>query len=210
MKNFSERFIEIMDKLIEYLRKDCRRVIIRQQDKIERIYKMMEYAKKLHVYGVGRSGDPASSLALRLKHFGYDVYFLGDKVKEPIEKDDLVFLFSGSGETADIITVAKRAKKAKASVIGITSFENSTLTKYSDLIFILPGGMEKKKGWDYLGAQIDKREFRKLYGFSPPLGSLFELSAYLFQEALLDTIFDHKKIPGKFVAKKHVKDEVIE
>ncbi|MEM2897372.1 MAG: sugar isomerase, partial [Candidatus Bathyarchaeia archaeon] len=60
----------------------------------------------------------------------------------------------------------------------------------------------KKKGWDYLEAQLNRKS--DFYG-----GGEFELYAYLFQEALLSAIGKFKKIPHSIVAKRHERDEVI-
>jgi len=176
----------------------------RQKSKIDEIYKTMENAKGIHVYGKGRSGSSAVSLALRLKHFGYNVSFIGDVVKEQIKTGDMVILFSGSGETSDIVDIAKKSKteKINAKVVAITSYEDSTLGKSADIVFILPGGMEKRKGWEYLGAQLTRNE-GQLYG-----GGEFEVLSYLFQENLVNAIGKRKNIPLGEVAKQHERDEI--
>ncbi|MEM3755145.1 MAG: SIS domain-containing protein, partial [Candidatus Bathyarchaeia archaeon] len=169
---------------------------------LDKIFKMIEKGESLHLYGKGRSGSAAVSLALRLKHFGYSVWFIGDVIKERIKPNDVVILFSGSGETSELVDIAKKAKAINAKVIAITSYKDSSLAMNSDLVFILPGGLEKKKGWDYLEAQLNRKS--DFYG-----GGQFELYAYLFQEALLNTIGKFKNIPHNIVAKEHERDEVV-
>ncbi len=179
----------------------------KQMNELDRLYELMEGSRAIHLYGKGRSGNAAVSLALRLKHFGYNVWFIGDVVKERIRSGDLVILFSGSGETSEVIDVAKRAKRDKANVVAITSYRDSTLTEYSDLIFLLPGGLEKRKGWEYLEAQLAPESVKEplFYG-----GGEFETMAYLFQETLISGIGKYKKIPSGVVAMEHERDEIIE
>ena len=48
----------------------------------------------------------------------------------------IVFLaISGSGETSYIISTAKIAKKRGANIVAVTSYEDSTLGKISDLSY---------------------------------------------------------------------------
>jgi 6-phospho 3-hexuloisomerase len=198
---FREEFIKQFQNLIDYLIKE-KYWIENQADKLDKIFEMIEKGESIHLYGKGRSGSAAVSLALRLKHFGYNVWFIGDVIKERIKPNDVVILFSGSGETSELVDVAKKAKSINAKVIAITSYKDSSLAKNSDLVFILPGGLEKKKGWDYLEAQLNRKS--DFYG-----GGQFELYAYLFQEALLNAIGKFKKIPHSIVAEKHERDEVL-
>jgi 6-phospho-3-hexuloisomerase len=204
---FSTGFLKEYKNLLEHVTKG-RKIIKNQLDKLDKIYDLMEKSKSVHLYGEGRSGSVAVSLALRLSHFSnagylpYKVYFIGDVVKEPINSNDTVILISGSGETAKVVDIAKKAKRDKARVVAITSYEDSTLAKKSDVVFFLPGGLEKKKGWDYLETQISKRAVA--YG-----GGEFEVLAYLFQEAFLTRLGRYKNIPMSVVPKQHERDEVV-
>ncbi len=199
-KKFSEILLEEADKIVETIAKDdAYLTILRdQKDKIDEICNLIEKSRAMHCYGKGRSGNPPVALALRLKNFGYKVWFGGDVIKERIYSGDIVFLFSGSGETNETVNFADQGKKAGAKIIGITTYENSTLGKLSDVVFYLPGGLEKSKGWEYIKSQLSESE---LYG-----GGLFELFAYLFQETLVTAIGKYKGIKPSIVAETHVRD----
>lgn len=179
----------------------------KQRGELDRLYELIDGSRAIHLYGKGRSSNAAVSLALRLKHFGYNVWFIGDFVKERIKTGDLVILFSGSGETSEVVDVAKRAKGDNATVVAITSYRDSTLSKYSDIIFQLPGGLEKRRGWEYLEAQLAPDSVREpvFYG-----GGEFETMAYLFQETLVSGIGTYKNIPCGVVAREHERDEIME
>lgn len=205
-KRFSEVVVEQSRILSDYLR-DYPSLFEKQMGGLDKLCELIEESRSMHVYGKGRSANAAVSLALRLKHFGYNVWFVGDVVKERIKEGDLAILFSGSGETAEVVNVAARAKKDKARVVAVTSYEDSTLSRYSDLVILLPGGLEKKKGWDYLEAQLAPESMKEplFYG-----GGEFEAIAYLFQETLISAIGRHKKIPSCVVMREHEHDEIIE
>lgn len=197
---FSSEFEKQLKTILEYT-KEYPSFIEPQIDKIDEIYSSIDTASSIHVYGKGRTGSIAVSFALRLSHFGYRTYFLGDVIKEPFTKDDVLVLFSGSGDTSEVVEVAKKGKSTGTKVIGITSFNNSPLAENSNLVFLLPGALEKGKGWSYIEAQLTNRK-SSFYGAGE-----FELNAYIFQEILVDAIGKYKNIPGGAIAKKHERDE---
>jgi len=204
--SFSDEFLKEEEIILKSIKK-YQEMIRKQRDKLNILFDWLEEAKAqkkhIHIYGKGRSGTAAEALALRLHQFGYPVSFVGDLIKERIRRGSVVILFSGSGETSEVVDVSRRAKKEKAKVVGVTSYEDSSLAKNADLIIIIPGGMEKRKGWDYLEAQLSKTT--EIYG-----GGEFELAAYFFQETLVNALGKYKGIPGGVVAKRHERDEVLE
>ena len=175
-----------------------------QIDAVEQVCGVIESARSIHVYGKGRSGAVAVCLALRLKHFGYDTWFVGDIVKEGIKAHDVAVLFSGSGETSDVVDVAERARAVGAKVVSVTSFRDSALGRLSDITVVLPGGLEKGKGWDYLKAQLGQMREDEFYGAGE-----FELYAFLFQEAFLNALGSWKKISQSAVLERHEDDAII-
>ncbi|HEX55368.1 MAG: sugar isomerase [Candidatus Altiarchaeales archaeon] len=201
-KKFSDFAIEWAKFIPEYM-KNYPRIFETQRKELDDIFDLIEGSRAIHLYGKGRSANAAISLALRLKHFDYNVWFIGDVVKERIRPNDVVILFSGSGETSEVVEVAKRAKRDNASVISITSYRNSTLAKNSDIIFILPGGLEKRRGWDYLEAQLTSESEREKFFYG---GGEFETMAYLFQETLVSAIGRFKRIPMRNIIERHIRD----
>lgn len=179
------------------------KVLKDQRDKLDDFIDTLKRSKAIHIYGVGRSGAVALCFAIRLKHFekvlGCKVWWVGDEVREKIEEGDTLIAFSGSGETDEVLIVAERAKDVKAKVVAITSFEDSSLAKIADLVIMIPGGLEKGKGWKYLEAQF----IGKFYG-----GGEFELLSYIFQEALINSIGEYFGIPKDLVIKEHERDSI--
>ena len=203
MSDFGKDFVRQLRNIAAHSSKACS-LIEKQTDAVCGICREIDAAGSVHVYGKGRSGAVAVSLALRLKHFGYNTWFVGDIVKEGVKAKDVVILFSGSGETSDVVEVAERAKGVGAKVVSITSFCESSLGKLSDIVVLLPGGLEKGRGWDYLTAQLGDLDDEELYG-----GGEFELYAFLLQEAFLSALGRSKSISQGDVLEKHERDTVI-
>ncbi len=203
-QSFSEIILQRSRVLADYL-KEYPGFFETQKDQLDCIYNTLEKSRAIHVYGKGRTANSAISLALRLKHFGYNVWFIGDVIKERIKETDCVILFSGSGETSEVVNVAKQAKADQAQVVAVTSYKNATLNKYADLTILLPGGLEKRKGWEYLEAQLSPfaEEEPLFYG-----GGEFETIAYLFQETLISSIGKYNKIPSNIVIKEHERNDI--
>ncbi len=201
--DFGDLIIKNSLKIVDHL-KVLPKVLENQKDRLNEFVKILKSSKAVHVYGVGRSGAVALCFAIRLKHFekvlGCKVWWVGDEVREKIEYGDALIAFSGSGETAEVLIVAERAKDAGAKVVSITSFEDSSLAKISDLVIIIPGGLEKGKGWKYLEAQFISKEF---YG-----GGEFELLSYIFQEVLINSIGEYFRIPKDVVIREHERDSI--
>lgn len=205
MKGFGKAVIEYTKQLAD-CSEEVSSYLSKQEEKLEKFFRILSESKAIHIYGVGRSGAAALSLALRLKHFekhlGNKVWWVGDEVRERIRKGDILIALSGSGETAEVIVIAERAKAVGAKVVAITSFEDSILASLADLVLLLPGGLEKKRGWRYVEAQLSELQ-SPFYG-----GGKFELIAYLFQEALLTAIGEFKNIPKAMIAEEHEEDEM--
>lgn len=201
--DFGDVVIENTVKIVEFL-KILPDILREQKDRLNVLIEMVKNAKAVHVYGVGRSGAVALCFAIRLKHFekalGCKVWWVGDEVREKIEEGDILIAFSGSGETAEVLIVAERAKDVGAKVVAITSFEDSSLAKIADLVIRIPGGLEKGKGWKYLEAQFVEKDF---YG-----GGKFELLSYVFQEVLINAIGEYFKIPKDLVIKEHERNSI--
>ncbi len=204
MEEYSYLVIDSSNRLIRHIA-SFPEILREQKEKFDEFIKMLEEGKAIHIFGVGRSGAVALCFAIRLKHFerdfGHKVWWLGDEVREKIEKGDVLIIFSGSGETAEAYFISKKGKETGAKLVLITSYPESSIGEISDLIIRLPGGMEKAKGWKYLEAQVS--EDAEFYG-----GGEFELMAYLLQETLIMAIGRYKSITKSAVVKEHFRDSV--
>ncbi len=133
-------------------------------------------APRIYIIGYGRSGLVARAFAMRLVHLRKKVFVIGETVTPAMRAGDVLLAVSGSGETPMVVEVARAAKRLKGRIIAVTKRKKSPLSDLSDLCVIIPTPETLKSA--------DHYEVRELAGFpSPPLGSLFEISALIFFEA---------------------------
>ena len=91
--------------------------------------KTIAKAKRVFIYGAGRTGLVASEFAMRLMHIGFTVYKVGDVTTPAIEKKDLLIVCSGSGETISALNLVNVANKVGASTLLFTTKDESTIAK---------------------------------------------------------------------------------
>lgn len=136
--------------------------------------------KKALVVGAGRSGLVGRAFAMRLMHLGFRSYVLGETITPSVGEGDLVIAISGSGTTTMVVAAAEAAKKMKAKVIAITSYRDSPLASYADLILQVPGRTKVAKMDDYFARQI-----LGLHEPLAPLGTLFEDTAMILLDSVI-------------------------
>jgi 6-phospho 3-hexuloisomerase len=151
----------------------------------EKLTALLDKAARIFVTGAGRSGLVARFFTMRLMHGGYDAYVVGEVVTPSIRRGDLFLMISGSGETETIIAFAKRAKELGADLALISARNKSTLGDMASVVF-----------------QIGTPEqYGKVVGM--PMGTIFELSALIFLEAIISYIIHTKGIPEEEMRSRH-------
>ncbi|MBD8070164.1 6-phospho-3-hexuloisomerase [Bacillus sp. PS06] len=135
-------------------------------------------SKKVFVAGSGRSGFMAKSFAMRMMHMGIDAYVIGETVTPTFEKDDILIIGSGSGETKGLVSIAEKAKAIGGKIAVVTLSPDSTIGRLADFTVKLPGASKDQTDSTYQTIQ--------------PMGSLFEQTLLLFYDALI-LRFMHKK-----------------
>jgi 6-phospho-3-hexuloisomerase len=170
-------YLEFLHLVLESAEKDYHH--------IEYLCRMIRSAHAIHVFGFGRSGTAALALAIRLRHFGNylpPVWWIGDQVRQPIRDGDVVILFSGTGKRPEVETIALKARTVSACLVVVTATKKSMLTSGSDIFLVLP---TLNNGTVYGGGD-------------------FELSAFFFQEILVNHLGRKLKIPRQEVELNHV------
>src|SRR5690625_4296363 len=115
--------------------------------------KMIHSCKgKVVVTGVGKSGHVGKKIAATFASTGTSAFFVhstegvhGDLGM--IQKDDVVFIISNSGETKEVLNLLPTLKTIGSKLISLTSNPISTLAKSSDVAMIY----RFKKEADHLG-----------------------------------------------------------
>ncbi len=157
---------------------------------------------KILVVGAGRSGLVARAFAMRLMHLGFDVYVVGETITPSVKEGDLLIAVSGSGSTQIVLSVASAAKKAKATVIAVTSFEDSPLGKISDFVVKIPGRTKVATETDYFARQV-----MGLYEPLAPLGTLFEDTAMVFFDGVVYALMNLLGVREEDLKKRHANVE---
>jgi|TARA_B110000444_G_scaffold102189_1_gene96476 arabinose-5-phosphate isomerase len=97
---------------------------------------------KFIIMGVGKSGHIGQKISATLSSTGTGSIFIhpteaahGDMGL--IEKNDIIFLISNSGETDEIINILPSLKRLSYKVVSLTSKRSSTIAKSSDISVVI-------------------------------------------------------------------------
>lgn len=151
-----------------YILEEVRRAIEKvDEDLISEIVEVLASSPKIFIYGVGRSGLVGEAFAARLVQIGLDVHFVGDTTTPIVEKGDLVFIISNTGETMSAVQTANIVRRIGAKVISITGSSHSKLGIASNIVLELvqPRDDQKKR--------------------FAPLGTIFELSSMVILDSMV-------------------------
>lgn len=129
-------------------------------------------ARRVFIYGVGRSGLIAKAFAIRLVQMGLEVYFVGETVTPIVEEGHLVIIVSHTGETMSAIQTANIVRRVGARVITITANAHSKLASASNLVILI---------------HPPKDDDRKRLA---PLGTLFEGATLIYLDSIVAQLMD--------------------
>lgn len=147
-------------------------------------------AKKIYVFGAGRSLLMLRGLAMRLMHAGLESYVVGDTITPAFEKEDLLIIGSGSGESTRLMGVAEKAKELDGKIALMTVRPNSSLGHIANIVIEIPAYTDKVTD-----------EARKLPIL--PGGSLFEQCMLLLGDTVFYALAQMRGIPTDKAFEKH-------
>ncbi|WP_026582636.1 6-phospho-3-hexuloisomerase [Bacillus sp. J33] len=133
--------------------------------------KHLREAKRIFVYGEGRSGLMGKAFAMRLMHGGFPVYVIGETVTPSIEADDLLVAISGSGSTGAILQFASKSKEIGAKVFVVTTNRDSKMASICNGILVIPAATKYRRQGEPSTIQ--------------PLGNQFDQSVHLVLDAII-------------------------
>ncbi len=148
---------------------------------VEKLLRSILKARRIFIYGAGRSGLAARAFAMRLVHLDIPTFVIGETITPATHPKDLFICISGSGETSSVIDYARSAKKAGVMVVAITSYPESTLGKMADFVVTLKG----KTKLDISKEDYEKRQIEGQSVTLAPMGTLFEDTAMVFFDGLI-------------------------
>lgn len=175
--------------LAEVVQELSRTVDLISDEEAEKLVNKILESKKIFVTGAGRSGFMGKSFVMRMMHMGIDAYVVGETVTANLEKDDLLIIGSGSGETKTLVSIAEKAKSLGGTVAAVTISPDSTIGKLADIIIKLPGSPKDQSESEYQTIQ--------------PMGSLFEQTMLLFYDALILRFMEKKGLDSTKMYGKH-------
>ena len=160
-----------MNKTLDIILKEIEGVLS-QVDEAQIADVMGAFSKDRRVFvdGEGRSGFSAKGFAMRLMHIGYTVFFVGETITPAMKESDLFVAVSGSGTSANVLNDAKKAKKAGAELIAVTSKPESPLAAEANRVLVIPGTVKGDAGAGRKSVQL--------------LSSLFDQSLHIVLDAL--------------------------
>ena len=147
---------------------------------------VLQPARRVFLYGRGRSGFVARAFAVRLMHLGYQTYVVGETITAPVARNDVVILVSGSGTTYPVVMTAELGRRQGATVVSITAQPDSEIARLAHVVVPLvpPDG---------------NGERMRL----APLGTLFETSAWLFFDAVVALLMQRLGESEQTMRKRH-------
>ena len=120
-------------------------------------------ARRVFMYGLGRSGLIARMFGMRLVHLGRDATIVGDTTTPAISRGDLLIQCSRTGQSPILHHMIKLAHREKAKAAAVTGTPG---TLKADLLVRLP----------VEAAKAEKAQ---------PMGSLFEQALLIYLDSVV-------------------------
>ncbi|MHA1913808.1 MAG: SIS domain-containing protein [Promethearchaeota archaeon] len=147
---------------------------------------------RVFTYGAGRSGFISRCFAQRLMHLNVNSCFVSDAVTYQFTDKDILFIISGSGETASPKAIAQKASKIGGKIVLISSNTKSTIAKLSDYTIEI-----KAKSKDVALTETSLA----------PYTSLFDISALAVLDSIGGTLMKILGVTEKDIDERHASIE---
>src|SRR3989304_2421024 len=134
---------------------------------VKEAVKAITAAKRVFVYGVGRSGLVARAFAMRLTQLGLDTFFIGETITPIVKAGDLVVVVSNTGSTMSAVQTANIARRVGAGVLAGGGNRHSKLAQAANVVLTISEEREETRG-----------KFA-------PLGTLFEDTALILLDGVV-------------------------
>lgn len=156
---------------------------------VDSFIQMLKKARHIVCAGVGREGLTCRAFCMRLMHLGFDSHWVWDDTAPALGTGDLFVFTCGSGEIAHLLTIARLAKDAGASVVCCTGVPGSTAASVADLTIFIPATVFKGQG--------------DLVPSLQPMGTLWETASWVFFDSLVYEIHKEEGISYSSMTKRH-------
>lgn len=173
-------------------------------EEVEQFVEEILKAGRIYVMGAGRSGLVAKAFAMRLMHLGFSSFVVGETITPAMTGNDLMVVFSGSGNTKTVADIAETAKEIGARLALITSNRDSRIGRIADIIVIIEHQRDEVKDD---GAEFEIRQMMGEHKSFAPLGTLFETAAMIFADAVISRLMEITKTDEKELKNRHANIE---
>lgn len=153
-----------------------------KEEQVQNLIKAIHNANKIYVCGAGRSLLMLRCFAMRLMHVGFDAYVVGDTTTPAFEEGDLLIVGTASGETSNLISIAKRAKGYGGTIATCSIFAESSLGKLADVFVKIPAYTDKLP----VSAENQPNIL--------PGGSMFEISMLVLYDSMILPLAEEKSV----------------
>lgn len=149
----------------------------------------IQRARRIVLYGVGREGLMMRALTMRLYHLGLDAHVVGDMTAPPVGPGDLLVVSAGPGEFSTVLALLRVAREAGATTLCVTAQPDGAAPRVADHVVVLDAQtMANDSGG---GTSV------------LPMGSLYELAAFLFFEMLVMQLRDVLPVSPEAMRDRH-------
>ena len=173
-------------------------------EEVEGLIREILSAKRVYVMGAGRSGLVARAFAMRLMHLGLTSYVVGETITPALDPEDLMIVFSGSGETKTIADIAESAKHIGGRLCLITAKRDSRIGRIADCCVVIESRRDENGD---AGAEFEIRQMMGKHKSFAPLGTLFETASVIFADAVISRLMEIKEINVETLRGRHVNIE---
>jgi 6-phospho-3-hexuloisomerase len=161
-----------MKESTDYIIKGVHETLSDTLENTDKFVDMILGARKIFLYGVGRSGLIAKAFAIRLVQMGLEVFFVGETVTPIVEEGNVVIIVSYTGETMSAIQTANIVRRVGAKVVALTAHSHSKLATASNVV---------------IEVHPPKDEERKRLA---PLGTLFEDATLIYLDSIVAALME--------------------
>ncbi|MGL5867644.1 MurR/RpiR family transcriptional regulator [Clostridium chrysemydis] len=124
----------------EYLKNIIESVRVIKEDDAERFCKMLNSNNKIFIFGADLTKQVVKYVHCLLSLMEYDTVIVHDKYEldstiKDVGANDIVLIFSFSGESSGMIKIVERIKVKNSNIVSVTRADNNIIQGLSDINF---------------------------------------------------------------------------
>jgi len=154
------------------------------EEKTETFIEALLGARRVFVYGLGRSGLVARMFGMRLVHLGREATIVGDTTTPAIRAGDLLVECSRTGRSPILRHGVNLAHREGAKAVAILGERDTPLGRLADSVVRLPVEVAHGEG-------------------DQPMGSLFEQALHLYLDCVVLRLMERLQMTAEDMERVH-------